>query len=144
STLQYSGAAGVMVAAGVGPRSATASALGAINVAESIVAPLLARPIFEASIGAASVAHPAWASAPGRNTLGLEQAASTTGTPANSHSFTRIVVSKLSRCRCRGFALAAGFFGPIQPHRVVHQQTALQFGRGGNVRDEVDQQPVVG
>jgi hypothetical protein len=54
------------------------SALAAVNVAESIVAPLVGSAIFEASIGAVSPAQPAAASLPARKAPPPEQAASTT------------------------------------------------------------------
>ncbi|MCY1539194.1 hypothetical protein D9M68_747680 [compost metagenome] len=60
STLQYAGIAGVMRDAGLGPRSATASADAGTSAAESIVAAPLGRPMAAAATGAVSAAQ-AWA-----------------------------------------------------------------------------------
>ena len=38
---------------------------------------------------------------------------------------------------------SSGFVGPIQPHRIVNEQLALQFRRDRNMRNEIDKQAVL-
>src|SRR5947209_10017952 len=43
-----------------------------------------------------------------------------------------------------GMASASKFLGPVKPHRVVDEQLPLQLGRRRDMRQDVDQEAVVG
>jgi len=49
-----------------------------------------------------------------------------------------------SACRAPGCAIRSRFLiGPVEPHRVVHEQPLLLLRRSRDLRDEIHQQPVV-
>ena len=87
STLQYSGAAGVMVAAGVGPRSTVLRGLAATKVALTRVATPLGMPMAEAAmLEPASAAQPVFTSRKGAGP-GVPQ-------PCNKAAVATVVASK--------------------------------------------------
>ena len=86
----------MIVAAGVGPRSATDTALGAVSVADSMVTVPLGRPITEAAIVPCSDTQEPRASVPMRG--GVPHAASSAAPAASDavvRSLARVVMSVL-------------------------------------------------